>query len=105
MYAIPYYIPSHSHQQTQPPQPPATFIDYVNTLDKWEIDLLADYNLQYDKEDIIQILDTAGRLYFVSDGGKTDGLGYFGWVIATEMEILVKHKGHASRNPTLIESL
>ena len=45
------------------------------------------------------------QIYLVSDGGEENGLGYYGWVIVTENQILVKHKGHAADNPRLIESL
>eukprot|EP00957_Ditylum_brightwellii_P168757 12844882-Ditylum_brightwellii.AAC.1 len=34
-------------------------------------------------------------LYFVSDGRECEGLGYFGWVIVTSMDILVTNKGQA----------
>ena len=44
-------------------------------------------------------------IYLVSDGGEENGLGYFGWVIATKNKILIKHKGHAAGNLSLIESL
>ena len=41
----------------------------------------------------------------MSDGGEENKLGYFQWVIATENELLIKHKGHAAGNPSLIKSL
>eukprot|EP00957_Ditylum_brightwellii_P199530 15209891-Ditylum_brightwellii.AAC.1 len=41
----------------------------------------------------------------VSDGGKESRLGYFGWVIGTHTESLVRNKGHTAGNPNLIESL
>eukprot|EP00957_Ditylum_brightwellii_P208091 15355818-Ditylum_brightwellii.AAC.2 len=99
VYSIPYHIPLLPQQQIQPPQHLVAFSDYVNTLDKWETDLITDCNLQYDTKEIIKMLDTNGRLYFISHGGKTDGLGYFGWTIAMEIEIFVKHKGHAHGYP------
>eukprot|EP00957_Ditylum_brightwellii_P082282 6256238-Ditylum_brightwellii.AAC.1 len=45
------------------------------------------------------------QLYFVTDGGETNGVGYYGWVIATMCGILVEGKGHATGLPPLMESL
>eukprot|EP00957_Ditylum_brightwellii_P212036 15366885-Ditylum_brightwellii.AAC.1 len=73
-YSIPYHLPLLPQRQIQSPQHLVVFSDYVNTLDKWEADLITNCNLQYDTVEIIHILDTIGRLYFVSDGGETDGL-------------------------------
>eukprot|EP00957_Ditylum_brightwellii_P164570 12529685-Ditylum_brightwellii.AAC.1 len=39
------------------------------------------------------------------DGGETDGMGYFGWVIATECSIIVETKEHTSGAQHLMESL
>eukprot|EP00957_Ditylum_brightwellii_P099299 7563868-Ditylum_brightwellii.AAC.1 len=56
----------------------------------------------YDEEEIIYLLQTDIKLYFVSDGGKVNGLGYYGWAIATNMEILCTQKGYSKGNPKLI---
>eukprot|EP00957_Ditylum_brightwellii_P186557 14203919-Ditylum_brightwellii.AAC.1 len=52
-----------------------------------------------------ELLQDGIQLFLVSDGGAIDGLQYYGWVIGTHMDVLVKHKGHAPGNPDLIESL
>lgn len=44
-------------------------------------------------------------VYLVSDGGEDNGLGYYGWVIATKDDIIVEHKGHAYGNKRLIKFL
>eukprot|EP00957_Ditylum_brightwellii_P003971 302438-Ditylum_brightwellii.AAC.1 len=41
----------------------------------------------------------------ISIGGSNDGLGYFGWVIASSSTILVEGYGHAPGHPNLMESL
>eukprot|EP00957_Ditylum_brightwellii_P009746 734748-Ditylum_brightwellii.AAC.1 len=38
----------------------------------------------------------------VANGGTTDGLGYYGWVKGTQLDILMKNKGQAAGNPDLI---
>ena len=81
------------------------FNDYIDTLQQWEAELIRGTQQVLEIEDIIPILQDDQKLYLVSDGGEENGLGYFGWVIASETEILVKHKGHAAGNPSLIESL
>ena len=37
-------------------------------------------------------------IYIGSDGGATDGLGIFEWIIATDTRILVEGYGHALVN-------
>eukprot|EP00957_Ditylum_brightwellii_P089068 6782568-Ditylum_brightwellii.AAC.1 len=44
-------------------------------------------------------------LWVASDGGVTDGLGYFGWSIATDSFILWEGFGHSQGNPLYMESL
>eukprot|EP00957_Ditylum_brightwellii_P175299 13345091-Ditylum_brightwellii.AAC.1 len=58
-----------------------------------------------EEEDLISILKEDIKVFLVSDGGEMDGLGYFGWVIGTHIEELVRHKGHAAGNPKYIELL
>ena len=41
----------------------------------------------------------------VSDGGAINGLGYYGWVIASDMKILWEESGQVTGNPEQIDSL
>ena len=44
-------------------------------------------------------------LWIATDRGVKGPLGYFGWVIATDTQVLWEGKGQAQSNPDLIESL
>eukprot|EP00957_Ditylum_brightwellii_P146693 11166429-Ditylum_brightwellii.AAC.1 len=44
-------------------------------------------------------------LYYVTDGGADNGIGYFGWVIATDTRIIAKGYGQAQGNDHQMESL
>eukprot|EP00957_Ditylum_brightwellii_P000386 30129-Ditylum_brightwellii.AAC.1 len=44
-------------------------------------------------------------IYYVTDGGSNDGIGYFGWVITTDTRIITKGYGQAQRNEHQMESL
>eukprot|EP00957_Ditylum_brightwellii_P101337 7722665-Ditylum_brightwellii.AAC.1 len=43
-------------------------------------------------------------LYYVTDGGADNGIGYFGWVIATDTRIIMKGYGQARGNEHQMES-
>lgn len=45
------------------------------------------------------------KLWIATDGGVMEGNGYFGWVIATDTEMLTSNYGHAPENPLLTEYL
>eukprot|EP00957_Ditylum_brightwellii_P177912 13551396-Ditylum_brightwellii.AAC.1 len=47
----------------------------------------------------------AQELYYVSDGGADDGIGYFGWLIATDTKILIEGNVQALGKESLMESL
>eukprot|EP00957_Ditylum_brightwellii_P204819 15340962-Ditylum_brightwellii.AAC.2 len=61
--------------------------------------------MKVEDNDLKELLQDDIQQFLVSGGGAVDELGYFGWVIGTHMDVLVKHKGHAPGNPDLIESL
>eukprot|EP00957_Ditylum_brightwellii_P169399 12893232-Ditylum_brightwellii.AAC.1 len=58
-----------------------------------------------DEEELILLIMEANTLYLVTDGGVKEKVGYFGWVIATVMDILCKAKGHTPGPLKLMESL
>eukprot|EP00957_Ditylum_brightwellii_P055503 4206013-Ditylum_brightwellii.AAC.1 len=84
---------------------PKSFLQYCKKLQLWEHRLLINVEFLLDQEDIDDILQDDISLYFVTDRGAVDGAGYFGWVIDTALEILVRNKGHATGEPTDMESL
>ena len=47
----------------------------------------------------LSVRDHVDNLYLVSDGGVKDGKGSYGWVVATEREILVRARGRATGYP------
>eukprot|EP00957_Ditylum_brightwellii_P180366 13739991-Ditylum_brightwellii.AAC.1 len=60
-----------------------TFQEYCNSLPKWCKHLLANINFMWNKEELCHILQNNKTIYLVTDGGKTTGIGYYGWVAAT----------------------
>eukprot|EP00957_Ditylum_brightwellii_P138934 10590203-Ditylum_brightwellii.AAC.1 len=44
-------------------------------------------------------------LYYVTDSGADDGIGYFGWIIATDTRIITKEYDQAQGNEHQMESL
>eukprot|EP00957_Ditylum_brightwellii_P128073 9767909-Ditylum_brightwellii.AAC.1 len=44
------------------------------------------------------------KLYYMSDSGVDNGIGYFGWLIATETTILIECNGHTIGKESLMES-
>eukprot|EP00957_Ditylum_brightwellii_P089891 6845803-Ditylum_brightwellii.AAC.1 len=47
----------------------------------------------------------AQELYYVSDGGANDSIGYFEWLIATDTKILIEGNGQVLVKESLTESL
>eukprot|EP00978_Attheya_sp_CCMP212_P022685 scaffold68115_cov70-Attheya_sp.AAC.3 len=91
-----------------PPNDPETFEEYLSQLPAWETSLLScltEEKVSITAHTLKQHLEQATNLYLVSDGGATEGHGYFGWVIATESIILWNGKGRVQINPNLMESL
>eukprot|EP00978_Attheya_sp_CCMP212_P042224 scaffold253689_cov69-Attheya_sp.AAC.1 len=79
-----------------PPNNPETFEEYLGQLPAWETSLLScltEEELSITVHDLKQHLEQATNLYLVSDGGATEGHGYFGWVIATGSTVLWNGKG------------
>eukprot|EP00957_Ditylum_brightwellii_P082199 6250295-Ditylum_brightwellii.AAC.1 len=46
-----------------------------------------------------------GEIWWVTDGGLDDDIGYFGWVIAIDQQILWKNRGHTPGHEEYIETL
>eukprot|EP00957_Ditylum_brightwellii_P146701 11167084-Ditylum_brightwellii.AAC.1 len=61
-------------------------------LPDWTQYLLKDITYLDDVEEICNALQSDEAIYFVTDGGETNGIGYYGWVIANVLEILVESK-------------
>eukprot|EP00978_Attheya_sp_CCMP212_P011911 scaffold29619_cov63-Attheya_sp.AAC.6 len=77
-------------------------------LPAWETSLLScltEEKLSITTHNLKQHLEQATNLYLVSDGGATEGHGYFGWVIATGSTVLWNGKGRVQGNTNLMESL
>ena len=86
---------------------PTTFDDYKKTLPEWVQNLIngAKESIAENHIPLHELICTNRFLYFVTDGGATEGHGYFGWVIATHTKILWQGKGKVHGNPHLMESL
>ena len=83
------------------------FNEYLeNNTEKWETHLLDNTREIHGKEpDLKTNLQMGKDLFLVSDGGDTDGSGYFGWVIANDTTILCQGNGLSPGNTELNESL
>lgn len=84
-----------------------TFADYLEThTEPWERHLLKDtQEIRCHLFELKDHLHMGTNLFFVSDGGDTDGCGYFGWVIATDTHILCNGSGLSPGNQQLNESM
>jgi hypothetical protein len=73
----------------------STLEEYITQNGKpWEKHLLSDIEEQYDAGiTLLEALSLGLDIWFGTDGGDTDGNGYFGWVIATDTHILFAGKG------------
>jgi hypothetical protein len=84
-----------------------TFEQYKETLPSWVQQLISMTEEQVHDNELLlhELLQIQRSLNFVTDGGATEGHGYFGWVIATNSKILWRGKGKVLGNPHLMESL
>eukprot|EP00957_Ditylum_brightwellii_P110346 8416277-Ditylum_brightwellii.AAC.1 len=97
-------IPRPSQPQQEQHQP-STFAAYCAQLPAWCSHLLQNIHFKLDEIDLCEALQSGEQLFFVTNGGATDGTGYFGWVAATVCSTLVEAKGHALGAAHLMESL
>eukprot|EP00957_Ditylum_brightwellii_P068334 5187391-Ditylum_brightwellii.AAC.1 len=56
---------------------------------------MADLAFKWDEEEVSPILQSEERVHFLTNQGKTYGVGYFGWVAAAVCDIIIEAKGHA----------
>eukprot|EP00957_Ditylum_brightwellii_P042699 3233550-Ditylum_brightwellii.AAC.1 len=82
------------------------FQTYIESLPKWDQILLTDTKEKHNSNANLEThLQMGSELWVAADGGVKGSLGYFGWVIATETQVLWEGKGQSQSNPELIESL
>eukprot|EP00978_Attheya_sp_CCMP212_P043462 scaffold284375_cov71-Attheya_sp.AAC.7 len=83
------------------------FQEYLNNnTEPWEAHLLDNTREIHGNEpDLKMNLQLGKDLFFVSDGGDTDGCGYFGWVIANDITILCQDNRISPGNTELNKSL
>ena len=51
------------------------------------------------------LIEMGENIWLVSDGGLDDATGYFGWVIASDRQILWRNRGHVQGERHLLETL
>eukprot|EP00957_Ditylum_brightwellii_P053228 4036114-Ditylum_brightwellii.AAC.1 len=85
--------------------PPTSFNEYCETIPPWCRYLLSQVDFIADEEDLCDALESSENLYFATDGGETNGIRYFGWVIANVCNHLLEANGHAPGEQSLMESL
>eukprot|EP00957_Ditylum_brightwellii_P025027 1893841-Ditylum_brightwellii.AAC.2 len=94
----------HITSSTQAP-PPTSFNEYCATLPPWCRHLLSQLDFIADKEDLCDALESSENLYFATDGGETNGIGYYRWMIANVCDRLLEANDHAPGEQNLMESL
>ena len=78
----------------------ASFADYASSLPSWEQGLLVHATGYSDATPLYDLLQQHGtKLLIASDGGHHAEYGSFGWVLATDREIIWECKGIARGNP------
>eukprot|EP00957_Ditylum_brightwellii_P107040 8167242-Ditylum_brightwellii.AAC.1 len=82
-----------------------TFQDYINNLLEWERQLFLFWKHITDHEELKTQRLLGKALYYVTDGGADNGIGYSGWVIATDTRIITKGYGQTQGNEHQMESL
>lgn len=94
------YSTPTGHTIPQEPLLAATWDQFRLQLAPWEADLLRFTAEVTETERLLRFLSIQDRtLYIVSDGGCKDDRGSFGWVIASETEVLWKGWGTARGHP------
>eukprot|EP00957_Ditylum_brightwellii_P152107 11581189-Ditylum_brightwellii.AAC.1 len=103
---ITFTIPKEMKQKREYNTSMTTFKEYINTLPPWEKTLLSSiYEKSRGNSNLKKHIQSTEKSLLVTDIGLTDGLGYFGWNIGTEMVILWIRYKHAQGNPELNKSL
>eukprot|EP00957_Ditylum_brightwellii_P001590 124423-Ditylum_brightwellii.AAC.1 len=69
---------------------PDTFKQYIKDLPAWERQLFSHWKHITDNKELKTQILLRKIFYYVTDGGADDGIGYFGWLIATETKIITK---------------
>eukprot|EP00957_Ditylum_brightwellii_P121889 9295323-Ditylum_brightwellii.AAC.1 len=66
---------------------------------------MQEVDLVIGKEDLQNLLEENTPIYLATDRGVKDNIGYYGWVIATLIEIVCEAKGHAPGPLKQMESM
>eukprot|EP00957_Ditylum_brightwellii_P128383 9791532-Ditylum_brightwellii.AAC.1 len=61
-------------------------MEYVQALEKWKHSVLEEVEIEEGK--LKELFQDGIHLFFVSNGGEIDMLGYFGWAIGAHMDVL-----------------
>eukprot|EP00957_Ditylum_brightwellii_P086879 6612437-Ditylum_brightwellii.AAC.1 len=85
--------------------PPITFHHYISNLEEWGKHILTHWTFKTTEQAAFVGINLAQELYYVTIGRANDGIGYFGWLITTDTNILIEGKGQALRKDSLVESL
>eukprot|EP00957_Ditylum_brightwellii_P168857 12852570-Ditylum_brightwellii.AAC.1 len=66
---------------------------------------MKEVDIVIDEEDLQILLEENTPIYLATDGGVKDNIGYYGWVIASVIEIVSEAKGYAPGPLKQMESL
>eukprot|EP00957_Ditylum_brightwellii_P004001 304459-Ditylum_brightwellii.AAC.1 len=69
---------------------PDTFKQYIKDLPVWERQLFSHWKHITDDKELKTHILLCKIFYYVTDGDADNGIGYFGWLIATETKIITK---------------
>eukprot|EP00957_Ditylum_brightwellii_P203068 15333085-Ditylum_brightwellii.AAC.1 len=94
------------HKETIQRPTPTLFREYITTLSNWEQRLLKHFKATNTSYGSLKThIELGDKLWAVTDRGLKRGDGYFGWVIATDTNILWEGEEYAQSNAELAESI
>eukprot|EP00957_Ditylum_brightwellii_P021028 1584905-Ditylum_brightwellii.AAC.1 len=89
-----------------PKNNPTTFQEHLDTLAPWERAFLCNIKEKHTSRlSLKEHIQIGSKLWLVTAGGVTDGIGYFGWIIATDSFILWEGHGQPQGHPRHMKSL
>eukprot|EP00957_Ditylum_brightwellii_P183730 13994043-Ditylum_brightwellii.AAC.1 len=79
------FTPSSTVKPNQKQQISATFSAYIKTLPKWEQQLLTHWSYRtLNSMHLKDHIQCKQQFYLVTDSREDNGIGYFGWTIASK---------------------
>eukprot|EP00957_Ditylum_brightwellii_P066395 5040762-Ditylum_brightwellii.AAC.1 len=89
-------IPGKVILTTATSKEPNSWEEYTTTICTWEQNLLQNLEEKPGAYGTLKVLlKLQEKIWLVMDGGLNESIGYFGWVIASDRQILWENRSHA----------